>query len=294
MLRKGDRVLIADLARAVGCTPEEVTADLTTLTMCGVPPFSPFDMVDLDIEGDAVTVFMDPPGLDRPLRLTIAEARALGSALEVAGYAPDSPLREKLNSICSGSVSPDELEHTVRTGAAPGGLAETYATLAAAADEREKLRIIYYTGSTGRVAERVVHPWALVQRLGNWYLVAYCETAEHERVFRMDRIRAIEHVGESFPPPMDVPTGVTPDTSELQIAEIRFEGGAGLPDERAWPGVTLERQPDSSTLARVPYQTTSWIARRVVAYLGDAEVLGPEEVRDAVRDLARDLLDHIM
>lgn len=294
MLRKGDRIPIADLARAVGCTPEEVTADLTTLTMCGVPPFTPLDMVDLDIDGDVVTVFMDPPGLDRPLRLTISEARALGAALEVAGYAPDSPLREKLNSICSSGVSPDELERTVRTGAAPGGLAEIYATLAAAADEHEKLQIIYYTGSTGRVAERVVHPWALVQRLGTWYLVAYCETAGHERVFRLDRIMEIKPVGESFPPPTDVPTGVTPDTSELRIAEIRFEPGAGLPDERAWPGVTFESQSDGSTLARMPYQTTSWIARRVVAYLGDAEVLGPDEVRGAVRELAKDLLGQIM
>lgn len=289
-LHKGDRIPLANLANAVGCTPDEVAADLATLTMCGIPPFSPFDMVDLDIDGDAVTVYMDPPGLDRPLRLTIAEARAIGAALDVAGYASTSPLREKLNAICSASVPLGELERTVRAGTTAGGVAEVYATLAAAADDREKLRIAYYTGSTGRVTERIVHPWAFVQRLGIWYLVAWCESAGQERVFRLDRIRGVEHTGDVFPPPGEVHATVTPNTAALESAEIRFAPDATLPDARQWPGLTLERQDDGSTIARVPYQSVSWIARRVVAYLGKAEVLGPDAVRDAVRRLAADLL----
>jgi len=292
-LHKGDRIPLNDLARAVGCTTEEVAADLTTLTMCGIPPFTPFDMVDLDIDGDTVSVYMDPPGLERPLRLTVAEARALNAALEVAGYASDAPLRAKLIDVSSGSVPLDELERTVRAGAAPGGAAQIYATLAAAAEDHEKVRMAYYTGSTGRISERVVHPWALVQRLGAWYLVAWCENAGQERVFRLDRIRAIEHTGVMFPPPSAVHTEVAPDTSALRIAEVRFRPGALLPDDRQWPGAVFATGADGSTTVRVPYQSVSWIARRVAAHLGAAEVLGPEEVRDAVRALAEDVLHAI-
>ncbi len=292
-LHKGDRIPLADLAKAVGCTPDEVAADLATLTMCGIPPFTPFDMVDLDIDGDSVTVYMDPPGLDRPLRLTIAEARAIGAALAVAGYSATSPLRQKLNAICSDSVPLGELERTVRAGTATGGAAEVYATLAAAVDDREKLRIAYYTGSTGRVSERIVHPWALVQRLGIWYMVAWCESADQERVFRLDRIRSVEHTGDVFATPGEVHTTVTPNTTTLDSAEIRFAPAAHLPNDRQWPGMSLEPQSDGSTLARVPYQSVSWIARGVVAHLGEAEVIGPDVVRDAVRRLAEDLLQTI-
>lgn len=289
-LRKGDRVPIAELAAAVGCADEEVAADLTTLTMCGIPPFTPFDMVDLEIDGDSVTVYMDPPGLDRPLRLTVAEARAIGAALEVAGFAADSPLRTRLATLCSNTVPLEELERTVRTGAAPGGAADTYTALAVAADEHEKLLIAYYTGSSGRLSERVVHPWALVPRLGVWYLVAFCEAAGQERVFRLDRIRAIGHTGEPFTPPHTVSALVTPDTSALPPSTVRFAPGASLPDDRQWPGVTFEPQPDGSTVARVPYQSVAWIARRIAAYLGAAEVLAPDEVRTAARDLAEEML----
>lgn len=293
-LHKGERIPLAQLAAAVGCTPEEVASDLTTLTMCGIPPYTPFDLVDLDIDGDSVTVYADPPGLDQPLRLTVPEARALGAALEVAGYGADSPLREKLRAVSSSSVSAEDLERTVRTNTAPGGAAEVYATLAAAADTYEKLVISYYTGATGRISERTVHPWQLVPRLGTWYLVAMCEDAGQERVFRLDRIRAVEHTGELFTPPSEVPTDVTPDPGTLNVAEISFAEGSRLPDERAWPGLRLEPQPDGTTLARVPYQTTGWIARRVLAHLGDATVLAPAEVRTAVRQLAEETLSQLL
>jgi predicted DNA-binding transcriptional regulator YafY len=293
-LSGGDRIALADLAKAVGCTPEEVAVDLTTLTLCGIPPFTPFDMVDLDIDGDYVTVYMDPPGLDQPLRLTVPEARALVAALEVAGYAADSELRGKLRAVSAAAVSEAELERTVRTGAAPGGAAEVYATLAEASEDHEKLKISYYTGSTGRISERVVHPWALVQRLGVWYLVALCEEAGQERVFRMDRIRAVEHTGQLFDPPAEVHTDVTPDAAELDVAEIRFSADVRPPDERAWPGMQIEYAEDGSAIARVPFQTVSWIARRVVAYLGQATVVGPDSVRAAVRNLAEESLQQIL
>lgn len=292
-LRKGDRIPISDLARAVGCTHEEVTADLAALTMCGIPPFTPFDMVDLEIDGDTVTVYMDPPGLDQPLRLTMAEARALGAALDLAGYSADDSLRGRLAEMCSESASLKELERTVRAGAAPGGAADLYSLLAAAAESHEKVLLTYYTGSTGQVTERVVHPWALVQRTGNWYVVGMCEYAKQERVFRLDRIRSVVRTGEPFVAPEVIPTAVTPDSTGAGVAEILFGAGVPLPDARAWPGMQAERKPDGTAMVRVPYHSAGWMARRVVSYMGHAEAIGPPDVREAARELADEMLHSI-
>ena len=65
-----------------------------------------------------------------------------------------------------------------------------------------------------------------------------------------------------------------------------FAPGASVSEARTWPGATLETRPDGSTLVRVGYQTVPWIARRVAARLGEAEVIEPAEVREAVRALA--------
>jgi proteasome accessory factor C len=289
-LRQGETVSLADLAAAVGCTASDVASDLATLTMCGVPPFTPLDLIDLEIVGDHVTVHMDPPGMGHPLRLTAPEARALGAALDAAGYPSESPLRAKVLEAAADDVPADELERTVRAGAAPGGMADMSSTLAVAADEHEKIEVTYLTGSTGRISQRVVHPWALVNRLSTWYLIGFCEGAGEERVFRLDRMSAVTPLNEPFDPPTHVPTSVTPDTGRLGIAEVVFARGAAIPDERAWPGSIITPSADGSTTVRVPYQSPSWIARRVVSRLGDAVVTAPAEVRDAVRELALALI----
>lgn len=293
MLKKGETIALSELAAAVGCEPSEVAADLSTLTMCGVPPFTPYDMIDLVIDGDTVTVYAEAPGIDRPLRLTLAEARALGAALDAAGYEADARLRDKLRGAAASAVSLDELEHTVRASAGPGGLADTYSILAAAAEAHEKVHIHYFTGSTGNVSERTVQPWALVNRLGVWYLVALCEAVHEERVFRLDRIFNARPLGETFQPPSLVPFGVTPAPDGLPVATVRFAAGTTLPDAQSWPGATFTDEPDGSTLVTVPYQTESWIARRVMAYLGGAEVMGPASLRAAVRQAALDALESI-
>lgn len=294
MLKKGETTALSELAAAVGCEPAQVAADLSTLTMCGVPPFTPYDMIDLMIEGDTVTVYADAPGIDRPLRLTLAEARALGAALDAAGYDARSPLRERLRNAASSAVSLDELEHTVRASTGPGGLAETYSVLASAAEAHEKVRIHYFTGSTGNVSERTVQPWALVNRLGVGYLVALCEEVHEERVFRLDRIFDARLLAETFEPPSFVSFGVTPDSDDLPIATVRFAPGAAVPDDQAWPGATFDTSPDGAVIVSVPYHTESWVARRVLAYLGDAEIIAPPELRTVVRQAALDELESIV
>lgn len=290
LLRRGGPLSLARLATAVGCSPAEVAADLATLTMCGVPPFTPFDMIDLDIQDDQVTVYLEPPGIDRPLRLTAPEARALVAALEAIGYAEDDPLLVKLLGAASPGADVETIERTVRASAAPSGVAGIYQTLAAAIEQHAVVQLDYLTGATGRRTSRLVHPWALVNRLGVWYLVAYCEHAGEERVFRLDRIRSAEPTGTRFEPPEHVTLEVAPRTDALPVAEVRIRAEARPPDERTWPDAAVSQDADGSFLVRIPYQSPAWVARRVVARLGDAVVVAPPSVRQAVRELAAALM----
>lgn len=293
MLKRGAPLALDDLAAAVGCSTDEVASDLATLTMCGIPPFSPSDMIELDLDGNTATVYVEPPALDRPLRFTPAEARALVTALEAAGHDPAGPLITKLLTAAAAAVSADEIERTVRAGDAPDGTtSDVHSALALAVEQQTAVRFTYFTGSSGRTSERVVHPFTLTVRFGVWYLVAHCRTAGEERVFRLDRIRSVEMTNERFERPAVFATTTTPAADALPVAEIVFSRSASLPDEHEWPGAVFTPRADGTTLVRVGYQSPGWIARRVVAYLGDAEVLGPPEIRQAVRDLALDISEN--
>jgi proteasome accessory factor C len=139
----------------------------------------------------------------------------------------------------------------------------------------------------------VIEPWAMGVDRGAWYVSAWCRNAGGERVFRLDRIVAAEPTGERFAPPADPrpPVPAFPSAAELPKATVRFRREAGDDlSSREWPGALFRGRPEDDIVGEVPYASPAWVARRVVARLGDAEVLTPAEVRDAVAALARESL----
>lgn len=293
-LRRGAEIPLSDLARVTGTDEERVADDLMTLSLCGTDPRDPSALIGVHVDGDVAIVFGELPALEEPVRLTAAELRALEAALESCGVSPDAALLERLAHAASQVDDPSSIAATVRAAAAPGGEAHTYAQFVAAVVGHRAMRIRYLSPGSPRESARVVHPLRLVSWRGRWYLVAYCQTAQDERTFRLDRVLSAEATGEVFEAPTDTtPSTVpVPDTDALPVAELRFAADAPDLTEREWPGATFERTESGEVLARVPYAGTGWIARKVAARLGDAEVVAPEEVRRAVAAMACRLLDN--
>jgi proteasome accessory factor C len=237
-------------------------------------------------------VFADLPALERPVRLTHAEARALLTAVRSIGADSTTTLVPKLEEFAARAEEPSDIASTVRAAFAPGGQAAVLAALNAAAEHHIAARIGYASLSSGTETERVVHPYALYRWRDAWYLVAYCETAGEQRTFRVDRITSVTSTREPFV----VPAGATPvasplpDLESMPRATVRFCADAPDLNDRDWPGADFVRGADGSVTARVPYAGNSWIARAVASRLGDAEVLDPPAVRDAVSAMARAML----
>ncbi|MDO8915510.1 MAG: WYL domain-containing protein [Coriobacteriia bacterium] len=286
-LREQGTHSLARLAEALGTDEASVAADLGTLSVCGVDDW---DLVAVYVEDDEAVVFGELPALDRPVRLTAAEARALLAALDACGVDPDSPLVERIGTLASGALDAASLSRTVRAAIAPGGLAHTHAALSALACAGHTARITYASRGDDVATERVVEPWRLFASRGAWYLQAWSPEAEADRTYRLDRITAVEPAGGTFTPPQGLPaaTDAAPDPATLPRAVIVFAHDAPDLTAREWPGATFERRADGTVVAAVPFAGTAWIARMVASRLGDAVVTGPAEVRSAVVRLALD------
>lgn len=294
LLTPGAQLPLEDLASAVGATAAQVASDVATLSMCGLPPYSPDELVDAFVEDGVVHVFAGAPALDRPLRLTPAEAAALAAALEACGHGPDDPLRARLVDSASEPADAAELASAVRAAVAPGGLAEIHAMLAEALTGHEAVRIEYFSAGRGEVTERVIEPWAMAVDRGAWYVSAWCRRAGAERVFRLDRIHTLEPIGERFVPPADPrpPVPAFPAGGDLGHATVRFSHGSDL-SSRDLPGALFRQGAGDDTVVEVPFASPDWVARRVAARLGEAEALEPEAVRAAVAEVARRTLHEL-
>src|SRR3569623_3012386 len=69
-------IAVAEAADDLGVTDRQLREDLELLWVCGLPGYGPGDLIDMALDGDRVTISPDA-GIDRPLRLTPAEALAL-------------------------------------------------------------------------------------------------------------------------------------------------------------------------------------------------------------------------
>ena len=282
LLQPGKEIPLADLAEAVGVSVEQVAADLELLSLCGVAPYYPNDLVPLYVEGETVNVYGSMPALERRVRLSPPEARALAAALQAAGRTADDPLVSRLLRAAS-DADPHDIERVIRTAVAtdPG----RHATLAVAVDRCEAVRINYQTGGAEEVTERIIEPLALLNERGTWYVEAYCRLAGAVRTFRADRIQAADLTGESFERRPVTPPGTALPTDTLPHAVVRFDAGVDLP-EREWPGLRVISTDAGGTLVEVPYAGTAWISRQVASFLGAAEVIEPPEVRETVARFA--------
>ena len=291
-LKEGTRVPLADLAAELDTSPAELAGDLVTLSLCGIAPYTPMELVPVLVDGEFVEVWGSIPAMRGPVRLSAAEANALAAALAAAGFAADDPLVSRLLEASSTSFDAEELGRTLRTVGVAHERA-TFELLADAIAKHEAVAIAYQREGAETPGVRTVEPLQLFADRGAWYLSAWCRKAGGYRTFRVDRIRAAEYSGETFDPARRARAATSPSalsTDGLPVARLRFSAEEAF-SEREWPGGRVaEKTADGSLLVDVPFAGTDWIARRVGARMGAVEALEPAEVRIAVSAVARDEL----
>jgi len=179
----------------------ELVADLNLLFLCGVHPFTPDVLIDVDIAGGRVWIRM-ADYFRRPLRLSPQEALALASAAGGFLNLPDSDPQGSLATALSKletvlGVGPDDGLEVQLDPAEP----DLIGSLRTAVDQHRKVNLDYYSfGRDGR-AQRVVRPWSLFNSSGHWYMRGWCERVGAERLFRLDRVMSATVLDERFDPP---------------------------------------------------------------------------------------------
>ncbi len=290
LLKRDTRIPLERIAETLGASVSEISEDLDTLACCGVAPYDPLAMMPIYVEDGVVEVFGELPALDRSVRLSSAEAHALGAALQMAGLTASDPLVVRLMTAAgTPEISPDDLEKTVRAAASPGA-SEVFAPVARGLQDHLVVRIEYQSASSESCTERDIEPMQLLAERGVWYVEAYCRRAGALRTFRLDRIRTARTLTERFDPRSIPLAGEALSTGQLPTALIRFAPAEEFA-AREWPGSQIvSTEADGSRVISVPFAGTAWLARQVAARLGAVEVLEPAEVRAAVADLAAGLL----
>jgi proteasome accessory factor C len=282
-------VPLAEVARDFGVPDRQLRRDLELLWMCGLPGYGPGDLIDIAFDADTVRILF-AAGMDRPVRLAAHEALALSVALRVLADTPGVGDRAAIASALdklAAAAGEAPADVTVRD-TVTDPQAEKYAALVASG---HAARITYYSASRDTTSERVVDPIEIVVAEGHAYLRAWCRTAGEIRQFRIDRIDACTELEEpSEPLRLTNPPAPTAFlASELPRIELLLGAGAkGVSD--SYPCEEVAGEPDGRRRVVMRVRDLDWARRFVLGLGGEAEVVAPAELRDAVRQTARSAL----
>jgi proteasome accessory factor C len=284
-------VTISDLAHRFDVPEAELESDLALLPLCGLPPYTADRLIDVWVGDDGAVSIRLAEYFERPLRLTPSEGVALLAAgralLAVPGSDPDGPLATALDKLEAALGARGALSIDV-------GGSDNLDRLTHAAADGEQLEIDYYSFARDEMTTRVVDPLRVFHALGAWYLAAFCHRADGERLFRVDRVRAVRPTGEPAPP--------HPSAGDDDLVDLVYR-----PDPSD-PRVQLRLRPDAAWVAESlptedakPRADGGWdvvlavsgaaFLERLLLRLGPAAtVVGPATARAARSDAARRVL----
>jgi predicted DNA-binding transcriptional regulator YafY len=159
---------------------------------------------------------------------------------------------------------------------------------------------ICYRKVNGELSQRIVHPYGLVVKMMNWYLVGYCEKSCKIAVFKCERIVKAVIIDDSFLYPDDfcLETFWNNSSTDFKTAcsekeyypvEIRLDKrfSALLND------VDLIKKTEGGEFITASINLHSYkIAQtEVLPLVGRCEIISPSELRDHVRNVLKGLLD---
>ena len=279
-LARHEDVSVDEAAAEFGVSTRQLVADLATLTFTG-PDQGGGGLVDIDYHDGTISV-LNTQGIDRPLRLTTAEAAALMVGLQVLEQVPGShdhaafkraqdALREAAGQAAAAVAV------RVRGGSRP----EVSEALTTALADSRALEIEYEGAARDTTSLRTVDPVRVLVAEGYSYLEAYCRRAKATRLFRLDRIVAATVLAEASNPVAADEAGEFFDTATDTLV-------LDLPAQSRWvteryPTTSVQERPDGSMVAELPLGDRSWAVRLGLSLAGRGQILAPDDVATEVR-----------
>lgn len=276
---------VSVVAAEFGVTEKQIRDDLELLFVCGLPGYGPGELIDVSFSGDTVTV-RNAETIGRPLRLALDEAVALIVALralaDVPGAADDAVVRALAKLERAAGDAAGSARRVSMVYAAP---ATVLAAARDALDRRRRVHLTYYVPARDETTERDVDPMRVLVVDQTPYLEGWCHRVGDVRLFRLDRVLGIRVLDEAGDPPAeaqprDMDAGLFQPRPDDTVVTLDLGPGARWVAEY-YP---IESATEEGDRLRVTLRAgdVTWVRRLVLRLGGDATVIAPDALREAV------------
>ena len=272
-------ISITELAKEFSISRDEVLKDLNLLFLCGLPGYTPLELIDISFDEESV-VIRDPQNLAAPRNLNESEAliaRIALAALEEstpktsAAYPQIVALREKIAKAFSSSIPASAITFTLDKERA------TLEAVEGAIKQELDLEITYNNVTKDSSSRRSITPISIIAEDKRALVSAYCHSAKALRTFNLAQISEV--------------------STKERIARADLER---LEDSRGSSAEVVIKSEDSSFLSenasslkelsksfyQIDIFQPEWIVRSVLAGADSIELAKPLELRAEIAERA--------
>jgi proteasome accessory factor C len=275
-------VAISELASEFGVSESELLSDLNTLWMCGLPGYTPLELIDLEFESGYVSI-RNAEVLQKVRLLTKDELVILLIGLDLLTQSIDSQRADLLHAIAALQRKIKIIIGDIAT-IAPIVNSSYRAIVLNAIASRKNLRISYNSLIRDELTNREITPIELMVDHGYEVLQAYCHQVGAYRTFRLDNIADISISG------IQQPLNEPPQDDEAFQMEVVISKRIRSTLERFRIAVSLDGSAKSGKYTAFSF-SQDWLIRSAMSTLAATEVLSPPSARVELARKCRKTLD---
>ena len=272
-------ISITELAKEFSISRDEVLKDLNLLFLCGLPGYTPLELIDISFDEESV-VIRDPQNLAAPRNLNESEAliaRIALAALEEstpktsAAYLQIIALREKIAKAFSSSIPASAITFTLDKERA------TLEAIESAIKQELDLEMTYNNVTKDSSSKRSISPISIIAEDKRTLVSAYCHSAKALRTFNLAQIS-------------EVSTKERSTRTDLKRLEDSRGSSAEVIIKSEDSRFLSENASSLKELSKSCYQIDifqpEWIVRSVLAGADSLELAKPLELRAEIAERA--------
>lgn len=272
-------ISISELAQEFEVSEKEIVGELTALSMCGLPGYTAYELIDISFDSGFVTIRNHEP-LNVTRALSKMELTSLLVGLELLRESITSP-NESINGKIENLISKLRPLTSLPLSADPIPFSQETALIERAISLGKYLEFTYLSHARDERSVRVVDPRELRREAHQLYLDGYCTTSQGERSFRLDRMSNLKI--SDFKP-----LGNNAGKESLQESlHVNVIIHARLRRHRENFGLTSVASGERATIEAYSQE---WIERALLAASPDIEVLEPQNLRLRLNAKANEIL----
>ncbi|KGA06425.1 MAG: hypothetical protein GM48_5015 [actinobacterium acIB-AMD-7] len=275
-------VSITKLAKQFSVTEKQIESDLQLVFMCGLPGYTPYELIDLIFE-DGIVSIIDPQVLDKPRRFTKSELVVIALGLQLLGELSSSD-STRLSKIKLLSNKTTQLGSSNSVIFAPSSSKSPFVeVISKAITNKKSLTIQYQSLVKDEVSIRTIFPHNLYFMNGNLYLLAMDLAAKADRVFKVELIKTCE-VGN------DISREIVNENNSTIEVILDVQKTYKNFIERNSSIITAVEEQKNCFRVHLKLSNLEWLKRSILSNSPGIKVISPSLLAQEVSALATSLL----